>query len=818
MNILLSLLSIAGGLTLNAGNTTVTFEKTERGYAVASASSDGLSLAAPSGECVVLFSAEKPSGEPIMPKPYPEYPVNAINDRTYSAVGLNTAGEALRFLPEELAYSGDDILVFRHDCPEFTLVNSWYVRGGDIILEQRLSAKKDGWWSLQTPTLAEFDRNGFTWATIPGYYHSDRFNPDFHTALNYGIGIPEHPAVLFEGTCTTLTALITDDQGLSLAVSALPGQSRDPWKWDSNTNGEWKVGVSLVNRDGIFTPSVHKPILGEEGSWLKAGESTTLKVAYTLKRADWYSAYSHVAHDINRLPEQLAMRETHYSLSRRLSMLRSHVLDNKASRWRTVELDGRTLGAQDYLGSVKDSDHDAMKNADYGTMWMLGRLTGDPRITSDRLPYALNFKFANQGADGATKGQYYLYKSQRFTEEWGHYTEPMANTFYMLCDLGNISLFEPENQEIRDRIRLAADRLLEWMHPDGHWEVAYDNVTGEPQFTDIPDLRPTFYGLVIAYRTLGDRKYLDAAIKGGDWLLENAVRHGSYIGVCGDTRFAPDFATAQTAQAFNDLYGLTGDRKYLQAYIDAAEVYTTHVFTHPFPTDDMKLAGEKIREYRRDFEISQVGMNFEHGGTFGSANKVGPILLASHAGMFVRQAALTGDSLMLDMARLAVMGRDAFISKTTGAASYYWYAMNRGPGPFPHHAWWQIGWMTDYLIAEAFFRSGGEIDFPGGFFTPKVGPHRPYGFAPGRLYGRKVRLTMEDGLDVDNQYVEYITARSLDDRRLFIVLMNNSTMVQEYSLDCDGLSSATSKSAKKDAIRRRGTIEPWGMEVVTIKI
>lgn len=381
MNILLSLLSVAGGLTLAAGNTTVTFERTERGYAVTRAAAGDLSLKSPSGECLVIFSAEKPTYDPIMPKPYPEYPVNAINDRTYSAVGLNTAGEAFRFLPEELAYSDGNTIVFRHCCDDFELVNTWYVSGGDIILNQRLTARRDGWWSVQTPVLAEFDRTAFDWATIPGYYHSDRFNPDFHTALNYGIGIPEHPAVLFEGTCTTLTGVISDTQGLTLAVSALPGQSRDPWKYDHNTNGEWKVGLSLVNRDGLFTPSVYKPVLGEEGSFLKAGESTVLKSAYTLRRAGWYEVYSHVAHELNRLPEQLGMRETQFSLSKRLSMLRAHVLDDKASRWRTVELDGRTLGAQDYLGSVKDSDHDAMKNADYGTMWMLGRLTGDPRIT-----------------------------------------------------------------------------------------------------------------------------------------------------------------------------------------------------------------------------------------------------------------------------------------------------------------------------------------------------------------------------------------------------------------------------------------------------
>ena len=66
--------------------------------------------------------------------------------------------------------------------------------------------------------------------------------------------------------------------------------------------------------------------------------------------------------------------------------------------------------------------------------------------------------------------------------------------------------------------------------------------------------------------------------------------------------------------------------------------------------------------------------------------------------------------------------------------------MDRGAGPFPHHAWWQIGWLMDYLLAEADYRSNGQIQFPAGFMTAKVGPHQPYGFADGVIFGDRAQL------------------------------------------------------------------------------
>lgn len=353
----------------------------------------------------------------------------------------------------------------------------------------------------------------------------------------------------------------------------------------------------------------------------------------------------------------------------------------------------------------------------------------------------------------------------------GEFVEPVSLTYYTMLDMGNILLFEPGNTTLKERLRIGADRLLKWQKADGSWEVAYDKFTTKALFTDLKDLRPTFYGMLVAYRILGDQKYLLAARKGAGWFITNAVEKGHFIGVCGDARYAPDFATGQSAQALLDLYDITLDKKYKEAAIAAAKMYTASVYTHPVPSQKVKIINGIER---KDWEISQSGLSFEHGGIFGSANRAGPIQLCSHAGMFIRFFGLTKDSLFINMARAAAIGRDAFVDSATSVASYYWNAFNKGAGPYPHHAWWQIGWITDYLMAEAALRSGDNVIFPRGFVTPKVGPHQTYGFKPGKIFGEPASLiNKNDFIRIASPQVECITAISTDKKRIYIILMND---------------------------------------------
>ncbi|GAA4779878.1 hypothetical protein GCM10023231_03380 [Olivibacter ginsenosidimutans] len=750
----------------------------------------------PIGQYTILYSKEKPDSVPHFPSPdwldrYKAYTYQIDHwKKAFQPVAMNTAGEAITFYPAEAKQEGDGIH-FRQETERFVLDADWKLDPNmkqDVLVAIRIKAKKPGYYSLASPTLYTIREDALNWAILPGYFQGKTLEPNLALSYGYGEGIPDKPVIVRERVASTLAPLIQDKTNVNLSVIAEPRMARDPWAKDHITHSDWKLGLSLMNREGKLSPTLYHPVLGQQDSYLQVGEERVLTFRYALSKGDWFDQYKHAIYDVYHFKHFLKLKDTKESLTHRIYGMLDYVRDDSTSLWKVFPYQGLQIGAQAYLGGVVGSNKDAMKNSDYGAMWMLAKLTGDATLNKHRLPYARNFKLVQQQTSdgffkGAAIGQYYLWNRQRFTEEWGDYVEPIALTYYTMLDIGNILLYQSDDKELRNRLRAGGDKLLEWQKADGSWEVAYDRATEQAMFTDIKDRRPTFYGLLVAYRILGDQKYLAGAKRGANWLVAEAANKGFFLGVCGDARFAPDFATAQSAQAFLDLYELTNDQQYLEAAKEAARLYTASVYTHPIPSEAEKFVkGEK----RADWQISQAGLSFEHGGLLGSANGGGPILLASHAGMFVRMYGLTQDSLFLDMARAAAWGRDAFVDQATHVASYYWNAMNKGAGPYPHHAWWQIGWITDYLQSEASVRSNKLIHFPRGFVTPKVGPHQPYGFKAGEIFHiPAVMMLPEHGLTVGNERIDYLCARSNDKKSFFLILLNNSVDEQKALVTMD---------------------------------
>lgn len=206
--------------------------------------------------------------------------------------------------------------------------------------------------------------------------------------------------------------------GNTLALIPDNGYPRSEYSGDKRTHGiSWRCGLSHMNRQGELSPTLYYPVLGQEGSEKQAGDSVRFGFRVSMTDKGWYEAHKHAVYDIYGLGNSLALKHTTLPLYKRMEAIWDYILDDSLSFWRTAGYKGLTIGAQDYLGGVVEADRDAMKNSDIGASWMLASMTGDPRLTEERLPYMRNFKLMQQAPagdpnHGAAMGQYYLWKSK----------------------------------------------------------------------------------------------------------------------------------------------------------------------------------------------------------------------------------------------------------------------------------------------------------------------------------------------------------------------------------------------------------------------
>ncbi|MDR1280170.1 MAG: glycoside hydrolase family 88 protein [Opitutaceae bacterium] len=836
---------LSGHLQLANDRLRLTWRRTPEGWrldaaqarAASPADSPWLPLPAPDGRHTILYCPRQPAA---------------------NLVELDREGTAYPFYPDNaVVHSGPDgasTLVFRRTLPVGEAVSEWTLDPAypaDIRVRLTLVPARPGWFALPTPTLAVLDPADIAWGMVPGNWYGNALQPDFELSPAYSQGIPSRPFLAGERNTMTLCPLMETTAGLTLAVIPAPGSAAHPWEHDKNTRDRQHLALALMDRYGQPTPLACSPVLGREGSRVEPDETgngnksgtLSFEFRYTLAATPWFEVFRHAAADIYRFSGILELQTSRESLATRLARLHALLRDDRQSAWKTLTLpDGALIGSN------------GAKTSDIAAMWMLARVADDP-VLARRLPFLRAFKLAQQQtAPGffqhAATGEYPDPLTGRFTAERGNWIEPLFTTYYTLQDMGNMALFEPADATLRERIRLAAEKLLSWQRPDGSWPVAFDSISHRPDFTRLRDLRPTWYGLLVAWRILGQDAYLASARRGADWFLENAVAPGHFLGACGDALNIWDFTTAFAAQALLDLHAATGDTRYRDAAIRTAQIYATTIFTHPIPTREKKHAGNTPRE---DWELTQTGLNVEHirGTAMG-----GPILLGSHAPLFVRIHELTADTLFLDMARAAARGRHHFVNPATGLSAYYWHTLGHPSAAFalfPWHAEWQVGWITDYLLAETGLRSGGKITFPAGFATPKVGPHLARGFAPGKIHGQPVELWFDAGaVTCDNPDIEHLCAfapgsvppavvppaaaspaAAASGRELFLMILNQTPRPQTPVVRTDSTRTVRGHplrwtrarviqgrihSAEPATGELRLELPPWGLAVVALTL
>jgi hypothetical protein len=165
------------------------------------------------------------------------------------------------------------------------------------------------------------------------------------------------------------------------------------------------------------------------------------------------------------------------------------------------------------------------------------------------------------------------------------------------------------------------------------------------------------------------------------------------------------------------------------------------------------------------------------------------MFMANFAPWMLRMAHYTGDGFLRDIARSAIVGRYAnFPGYDINIEFTNFYERPDYPlrdwkeltynQIYYNHVWPHIALLTDFLVTQSIYRSGGVIHFPSqyaqgyAYLQSKV-----YGSAPGTFYGDTgVHLWMPAQLiRSDNIQVNYISGYG--NGNLYLALMNQSDAV-----------------------------------------
>jgi hypothetical protein len=299
---------------------------------------------------------------------------------------LNQAGKAFDFYPSSGKSSVDGVINFKHNLEEADIEASWEIDPlypTDIRVQIRLKAKKEGYYSIASPTISRISRQDLSWGMLPGNWYGREIQSNIQLATKYSMGLPNIPVVGAERSTMTLCPLITTKSGFTLAVIPDPGTASDPWPYDAANRLENKVSMSTMDRYCELTPVAYSPVLGGYGSKLKSGETASFSFRYSIYQADWFPVFRHAVEDIYHFSDLLKVQKQKVALTERVRLMQLHLQNDKTSLWNTWKVGELEIGAN------------GAKNADIGAMWMLASISNDT-VMKNHLPYVRNFKLAQQ--------------------------------------------------------------------------------------------------------------------------------------------------------------------------------------------------------------------------------------------------------------------------------------------------------------------------------------------------------------------------------------------------------------------------------------
>ncbi|MGB7158891.1 MAG: hypothetical protein WBD40_12535 [Tepidisphaeraceae bacterium] len=612
------------------------------------------------------------------------------------------------------------------------------------VLSFRFTPKADGYWSVGYTGAAEIAIEDADEIWQPLVWTEKRF-PDrsYLTAAFHG----PLPGTMVTSKGVT-TALIADPK--ELPFQPLP------------TFDNSRFGMSVRSAAGKAQPAIFAPMLGGPGSQMKAGKPLEFAMRLIVQQGGCVDTLERTARELYGFRD--IRQNNDVSLNATLVNMIAYGL-SEYSRFN-----------EDLRGCAYDTDAPGtVKNVSALHPLAVALVTDDAEIYRRRARPIIEFMMSREKFLFATDPQI---KIQNPSWLLNGPCAPLSELAALhAMSQGRNPIFLTHAAKM-----LGLDRTLN---------------------LDVQEKGRSWQNLLAMYRATGAANFLDEAKREADKYLARRIDKTQMD--FKDPESKGMFFWSSHAPQWIDLlelYGETQDKKYLDAAREGARSFTQYTWFAPAIPDQsvtvnqggvapeywyiksrglgpIKLPEETLPAWR----VSEWGLTCESSGTSAGHRAV---LLANHAPWMLRLAQLTGDQLLHDVARNAVVGRYANFPGyhiNTARTTVYekvdyplreYKALTYNSFHF-NHIWPHIALVVDYLVSDAYTKSDGAIDFPSryaegyAYIRSKV-----YGDRPGSFYGDKdVWLWMpKDLVSIDSPQINHVSARG--NGKLYLALLNQS--------------------------------------------
>ena len=220
--------------------------------------------------------------------------------------------------------------------------------------------------------------------------------------------------------------------------------------------------------------------------------------------------------------------------------------------------------------------------------------------------------------------------------------------------------------------RHVGDWLIAHQAADGSWPRSLnvdDTVANPGQFNTTNPLRM----LVELHAATGDRRYLDAALRAGQWCLTNIDAPATYVGGTPDNDNTIDKEAGVLAlYGFQALYDATGEPKWLTAAARAADYAETWTYAWTFNV----APGRGTGVARSPWPTCGVAGQ----SLVATGHSYADMFMAFCSTAYYRLSIATGDAHYRDVARLLADGANR-PADVTGALNYPRPRRDRGGAP-----------------------------------------------------------------------------------------------------------------------------------------